>query len=618
MKKGRSGKRWWLGIATCALLASVAVLAFGGLAAAQDEEASPAADDGEKQTLKIGWMTEIDNLNPLIGWTNSVYEVWSNEYLLMNGRSWDELKPDPAQGINKSWEVSDDGLEWTFTINEGMKWHDGTPITAKDQVFTYNFMIEHQPFTYSSFMSGIEKAELVDEYTYKVICSRPKANILMMWIPTLPEHVWGAMDPEEATTTFANDPPNIGSGPYQVVEWKKDQFLRMEYNENWYGEKPEIDEVMYVVYKNGDTMVQDLKSGAIDAAYLFPPAQFDALTQEEDIEAIEYSWFNWDYLGFNCYEGESLGNPVLRDAKFRAALEYGIDREKIVEVAYGGHAWTGYTFLPPDNWRDPDYAWEPDEGVRRDFDLDEAKKQLEAAGYVDSDGDGIREDKDGKPIKLRLWGNAEVPEAQRATKLIAGWWKELGLNIVLSVQDEGTYFDKIWNYKGDTFVPDFDVYYWQWDGYIDPGQTLQCWTTNEIENLNENAWSNEEYDRLCDLQDQELDADKRAEYIHQMQEVMYEECPAITTAFPLKLAAYRTDKWTGWSQCNFGQGAAFCTAVVPNAYTRLSLPTGEAAADDGGSNVGLWVGIGVGAAVVVALIAFFAMRSRRGGPVEEE
>jgi peptide/nickel transport system substrate-binding protein len=618
MSRARRPTRQWLRrwpvAAACAaltILSLLALIALGGRASAADESAGQSG----KVVLKIGWMGEVDNMNPLIGWSNNVYEIFANEYLLLTGRSWAEEKPD-ARGINKSWRVSDDGLIWTFTVNEGMTWHDGTPITAKDAVFTYNFIIENEISSIVGFLQGVEKAELVDDTTYTLFCSHPKANLLNLWIPCLPEHIFGKMSAKEASSTFQNDPPVVGSGPFQVVEWKKDRYLRMEAYKAFFLGPPTVDEVVFVVYKNGDTMVQDLKSGAIDAAYLFPPAQFKELQSAEGIEAIEYSWFNWDYIGFNCYEGKSLGNPVLRDKDFRAALEHAVDRQQLVDVAYNGHAWVGYTFMPPGSWRDPDYSWAPAEGEARDFDLAEASRMLDDAGYRDSNGDGVREDKQGKPIKLRLWGVSEVPETERATKLIAGWWESVGVDVVLTVQDEGVYFDRIWNYEGDTYAPDFDAYYWNWDGYSDPGQTLDCWTTGQIEGWNEQGWSNEQFDELDVAQNQEMDPSKRAELIQQMQQVMYEDCPVIVTTYPLKLQAYHTDTWTGWTRCNYGQGPAFLAATNPWAYYNLKQRV--VASDGGGANVGLWVGIGVGAAIVVALVAFFVVRSRREGPAEEQ
>jgi peptide/nickel transport system substrate-binding protein len=374
------------------------------------------------------------------------------------------------------------------------------------------------------------------------------------------------------------------------------------------------DEIMFVVYQNGDTMVQDLKSGALDAIYLFPPAQFEDLKATEGIEVVEYPWYNWDYVGFNCYEGESKGHPALRDRDFRAALEYAMDRAKLVELAYGGHAWEGYTFMPPDTWRDPDYSWQPPEGERRDFDPAQANAMLDEAGYADSDGDGVRE-YEGKNIKLRLWAPTDSPEAQRAIKLIAGWWEDVGVDVAVSVQDDGVYFDSIWGYEGDTFVPDFDAYYWQWDGYYDPGQSLTCFTTDQIEGWNEFAWSNPEYDRYDVLQTKEMDEAKRAEYIQLEQKVMYDDAPCIVTTHPLKLQAYRTDKWDGWSRCQYGEGPAFLTASMPWAYYNL---TPKSAEEEESDDFGLWAAIIAAAVVVILVIVWLVARSRRGGPAIEE
>ena len=495
-------------------------------------------------------MGDIDNLNPLIGWTNNVYEIYAQEYLLMVGRDWQTYKPDDS-GIAKSWEVSDDGLVWTFTMNEGMTWHDGEPITAEDAAFTYNFIIENEIAAYVSFVAGIDRVEAVDDLTSRSSARRPSQHDHAL-DPLLPEHIWGKMTAKEASQTFQNPPPCIGSGPYQVVEWKKERYLRLEANDDFYLGKPTVDEVLFVVYQNGDTMVQDLKAGTLDAAYLFPPAQYEPLKATAGIEAIEFSWFNWDYVGFNCYEGESKGNPVLRDKDFRAALEYAVDREQMVELAYGGMPGPATRSCRPRLERSRLRLGAPG-GGGRDHDPAQAKAVLDQAGYEDTDGDGVREYK-GKPIEIRLWAPAESPEAQRAGKLIAGWWEDVGVDVALSVQDEGVFFDNIWAYEGDTFVPDFDVYLWNWDGYADPGQSLTCFTTAQIEGWNEYAWSNEEYDRLDGLQATRLDPDQRAEYIKQMQAVMYEDCPGFTTVFPLKLEAYRTDKWEGWERCNNGNG----------------------------------------------------------------
>ncbi len=149
---------------------------------------------------------------------------------------------------------------------------------------------------------------------------------------------------------------------------------------------------------------------------------------------------------------------------------------------------------------------------------------------------------------------------------------------------------------------------------MDPGQSLTCFTTGQIEGWNEFAWSNAEYDSLDELQASEMDADKRAEYIRQMQAVMYGDCPAFTTVFPLKLAAYRTDKWDGWSRCNNGHGGTFLAASMPLPYSQLTPKVAE----ETSSSLGLWVGIVVAVIAVLAVVLLLVLRSRRGAPATEE
>ena len=207
----------------------------------------------------------------------------------------------------------------------------------------------------------------------------------------------------------------------------------------------------------------------------------------------------------NCYEGTSRGNPVLKDVTFRQALNWGIDRQKIVDLAWAGRAQPGTTIMTPDSWVDPDYHWQPPADATYTYDPAKAKPMLDAAGYKDTDGDGIREDKNGKPIKLRLWARAESPESQKTGSLLTGWFRDLGLKIEYQVMDDGIYYDSIWAYQGNTYSPDFDMYLWNYDGYADPGDTLASFTTAQIENWNEPCWSNAEYDALVNEANTTLD-----------------------------------------------------------------------------------------------------------------
>ena len=136
----------------------------------------------------------------------------------------------------------------------------------------------------------------------------------------------------------------IGSGPFETIKWVKGNYLEMVRNPYYSGPKPAIDTILFEDYQNADTMAYDLKSGAIDAAYGILPAQFRSLQSVKGIQAISFNNYNWDYLDCNCYTGESSGgNPVLRDWRFRHALAYAIDQQKLIKIAEDGNGLPGTT-----------------------------------------------------------------------------------------------------------------------------------------------------------------------------------------------------------------------------------------------------------------------------------
>jgi len=597
------------------LLLTVAVLGAGlvwglGGALAADPSASPAAD---KITLRIAWTNDPDNLNPFIGAETSSYEIWMLNYDFLVGYGLD-LEPTPD--LATSWEVSADGKVWTFHLRKGVTWQDGVAFTAKDVAFTYNYIIDNEMGAFSSLTTFIDKVVAVDDTTVEIRCSRPKANILRTWIPILPEHVWAKVKPAFAGAGYRNKPPIVGMGPFQVTEVKKGDYVRMVANPTFWGKKPTIDEILFITYQNPDTMTQDLLSGTVDAAWGIPSAQFPKVGSSEGMEAIAYNLLTWDYLSMNCYTGESRGNPVLKDVAFRQALNWGIDRQRIVDLAWAGMGAPGSTIMTPDSWVDPDFHWQPPADQLFVYDPAKAKDLLDAAGYKDADGDGIREGKDGKPIELRLWARAESPESQKTGSLLTGWFRDLGLKIEYRVVDDGIYYDSIWAYEGDTYSPDFDMYLWSYDGYADPGDTLASFITAQIENWNEPGWSDPEYDRVVDEVNGELDQAKRKDLVWQAQQIFYEQSPQIALDYPQSLEAVNNAKWDGWTRMYGGTGAAFYTSFVRDSYLNLKPKGAGVVAAAGSSTVTL--AIVLVAALAVVIVVLLVLARRRRGRSEEE
>ena len=342
------------------------VLALGlvwglSLAVAASESPTPTPYDGSASpavtgpspaagtvVYKVGWLAEPDNLNPFIGYLWSSFEVWDLAYESLVGYDYGTLTPtkgDQATGLATDWSVTPDGKTWTFTIRQDSTWSDGVPVTAKDVAFTYNYIIKNELANFTSYVQYIDKAVALNDTTVRFDCSQPKANMWSHWVPILPEHIWSKVSGKDAAAAYSNKPPFVGSGPFTCVTWKNNSYVEMVARKDYWRGAPKIDEILFEYYTNADTMVQDLKSGNIDGCSGLLSAQFRQLQGQPGIEARTVRTNGFDELGFNCYEGTSRGNPVLRDAKFRQALNWAVDKDRICAIVYGGHAEPATTII---------------------------------------------------------------------------------------------------------------------------------------------------------------------------------------------------------------------------------------------------------------------------------
>jgi peptide/nickel transport system substrate-binding protein len=600
-------------VAVVALLALGLVWGFGSALAAS-ESPSPAAG---KTILRLGWTREPDNLNPFIGWGTPSYEIWALNYDLLVGFRPSDMANVPGVGLATAWETSPDGKVWTFTITDKAKWQDGQLLTASDVAFTYNYVLKNKMGMFIDYLTFITKVEATDATHVVFTCSKPKANMLGLWIPILPEHIWSKVKPADAEKSFKNSPPIIGSGPFQCVEWKRGEYVRMVANKGYWKGAPKVDEIIFQNYQNPDTMTQDLKTGAIASAWDIPDAQFRALSSQPDLTAIDCVTIGLIELGINCYTGAaSKGNPVLRDAAFRRALNFAVDKEKILAVAYGGHGRLGSSLIQSQYYSpNSDYHWEPPADVKYTFDLEKAKTELDAAGYTDTNGDGIRDYK-GRPIELRLWARTESISSQNAGKLITSWFESIGLKIKFTVMDENAIGDAQTNFIGknqDVYAPDFDMFLWGWGGDADPNYILSVMTTGAIGSWSDCCWSNKEYDRLFLEQQTTIDLQKRIAVVHRMEQIVYDESPYIVLLYPNELEAYNHTQFTGWQRSLSNRGKVWFDAL-PGLYMNIQKAAVAPAA--GGSSTGLIVGLVISAVVVLAIVVLIVRRRGRRSDVE--
>ena len=580
-----------------ALLLAALLTPAGALA----ESASPSPGSAVV-TYKIGTTQEPDGFNPFANWSGVTWDSFRISYDFL---TWYDENYDVTPDLATEWSVSDDGRVWTFTIREGMTWHDGVPLTAHDIAFTYNLILRTEHWSYIQYLTGVTKVEAPDDTTLIITCRDPNAAMLALYIPILPEHIWKDV-PDSKMETFKNV-PLIGSGPFQVTEVKKSDYVKLVPNPDYpeeLGGPPKIDELMYVITQNMDSTVQDYKAGNLDAIVDWPASYYESLKGTAGGAAAAGPAIGFHELGFNCWDDpKSKGDPLLLDPVIRAAIHWSIDKQAIVDAAMGGLAAPADSLVAPIQgiWK-----WDPPEDVRYSYDPEKAMQLLEDAGYSDRDGDGVREDAKGNKLEFRYAVMNEYPEDQAAAKKIISWCDDVGIKLKLDQKDEGAFSDELYD------DANYDLYMWSWGGDIDPGFMTSIFTTTQIFNWSDCQYSNPEYDKLFTDQAQAVDpADptdttRRKAIIDEMQAILYRDNPYIFLWYNVNLQAWNTDRWSGYHMVPpKGEGVPFWNMTRA---TYQDLEPVSAVQDESGTAAWIWVVVAL--VVVLAIVGFVWFRRR--------
>jgi peptide/nickel transport system substrate-binding protein len=537
-------------IARLVRLAAAAALA----AALVLPAAAPVAAAEEDRILRAGTIQDLDSMNPWMTALTTGFEVFTLNYDLLVGFGKD-LEPVP--GYAESWERTDNGdgtFTWTFKLRDGMLWSDGEPATSEDARWTLQFVLdavsagEYVGLGYIDpdlTNAGVTKIEAPDATTLVLTNTDPTDRILQMYIPILPKHVWEGQT-LESIQTFANDVPVVGSGPYQAAEWQTGQFARFVQNPNYWGPKGAPEEVVLQFYASADTMVQALKSGDLDYAIGINADQFDSLKTEPGIAVVNGMTNGWTMLNINSYNADIPGGgastKALRDPAFRDAIGYAIDKDALIDRVLGGYGTVGTTQVPP--FQEP---WHVEPDRPRTFDIELAKQKLTDAGYP-ADATGQRLDKEGQPIKLRLYMATDSVSYERSAAFIVEWFAQIGIPVTTAIYDEATLIEiNLPPEAGEGYTADWDMIIWSWTGYADPGPLLQIFTTDFIGSTSDSLWSNATYDELYNAQAAATDPDERHDLMAQMQNLFYDEAPYHVLFYEDTLVAHRTDKFGGWT-----------------------------------------------------------------------
>lgn len=622
---GRRVRRFRLVVAAAAVAATAAAsgLAVGAL---------PASGAEGKTTFTVGIKQDVDSLNPFTGIVSSAYEIYQLNYDTLTDYGQKDFSTQPA--LASSWESSDDGLTWTYHVRPGLKWSDGQPLTARDVAYTFNRIRngKYEQTNFGNYVAAITSVEAPDDQTVVMKVKEPTPIMLHLYVYILPEHIWKNIS-EKQVRSYTNEPgPDgiVGSGPYIVKEHQKGQFIRLEANPNFWGGKPKVDELVFRVFQNDDSLAQALRRGEIDFADDLGSNVFKSLQGAEGVKTVDAIYSGFDEVAFNT--GAALddgtpigdGNPALKDPKLRVALSYAIDTKAIVERVFGGHGTPGSTVIPPIY---QNLHYDPGSSAYT-FDPDRARTLLDQAGYKEG-SDGIRTmpaggPDAGKKLSFRLFGRSDSPQSQQTVQFVQGWLRDVGIEVKTKIVSEDALTEIIG--QGN-----FDLFEWGWVVEPDPNYQLSTFTCANrsykdggevFANLSDSFFCDKQYDAMYDQQSKQVDVAQRAETVKAMQKILYDQAPYIITVYYDNLEAYRSDRFTGFlpqpepnGSLLFQYGTHSYRNIRPvTAQDKASGGGGgnkQASSEDGGSSTNLVGGALVVALVVVGGLAYLFGRRRR-------
>ncbi len=347
----------------------------------------------------------------------------------------------------------DGGMDVTWKLRPGVKWHDGVPHSSADVKFTVDAMIkgDWKPESTDGF-DRISSVDTPDSLTAVVHYKEVYAPYQMQFARgTLPKHVLDGRDIDKANDYNRNP---LGTGPYRIVEWKTGEHVLLEkVKDYWRGaDFPKINRILFRFVTNTNTRINQLKSGEVQMVALVP---WDKVRELKDIPSLRLN----RVIG-NGYEHVTLNEkhfPPFADVRVRRALAHAIDREQIVTSMLDGLVTTVNGPIQPLSW-----AYEPN--VRRyAFNPATARAMLDSAGWVPG-ADGVRR-KDGKPLAFTLITQAGFAIRENVAQVLQKHFKDVGVNATVKLID-GTSISSVW------FSGDFDAMLHWWQSGADPEITL--------------------------------------------------------------------------------------------------------------------------------------------------
>ena len=458
--------------------------------------------DGNKNSESIKFETETQNKdNAVPGAVLSVAMVKDsplvgifNEAMYKDSYDGDIIEwflTNTILDIDENFEITDTGIatlnvdpenkKATIKIKDGMKWSDGQPIVADDVIYPYE-VIGNKDYTgvrYSdesakivgmeeykagkaSTISGIKK---VDDKTVEISFKEIGQGIFTggngLLTYAMPKHYLKDVPIKDLEKSEKVRTKVVVAGPYTISSIVPGESIELKANPNYFRGKPKTEKVTIQVV-NSQTITAAMKSGKYDIVFSIPTELYKIYKDFDNIETLGRQELYYSYLGFKMgkydkAKGENVVNPnaKMADLKLRQALAYGLDINQMVKAFYDGLREKATSSVPPvfGKYYPKDLAGFP-------YDPEKAKKLLDEAGYKDVNGDGYREDKNGKPFEIKIAAMSGGDIAEPLVQFYIQQWKEIGIKGVLATGrliEFNSFYDKV-----EADDPEIDVYFAAW------------------------------------------------------------------------------------------------------------------------------------------------------------
>lgn len=432
-----------------------------------------------------------------------------------------EIEP----GLATSWEVSADGLEYTFKLREGVKWHSNAAFTpsrdfnADDVIFSfmrqgsadhpwnqYIAGITHEYYNAMEMGSLISEIVKVDDYTVTFKLSRPEAPFLAniaMAFASITSAEYASVLEAAGTKEDLNNLP-IGTGPFTFVDYQKDAVIRYAKNADYWGTAPLIDDLVFAITPDAAVRLQKLQAGECHLMPYPAPADLAAIKADPNLKVDEQAGLNVGYLAYNTTVAP------FDNANVRKALNMAMNKEAIIDAVFQGAGQVAKNPIPPTMWSYNDAI------VDDVYDPVAAKAMLEAEGVTD--------------LSMKVWAmpvqRPYMPNARRTAELIQEDFAAVGVTVEIVTYEWGEYLDKSMEAGRDGAV----ILGWTGDNG-DPDNflsvLLSC-ASAEPGGANRAFWCNEEFSALVSQAKQTADVAERTRLYEEAQVIFKDQAPWAT------------------------------------------------------------------------------------------